>query len=186
MPKEPISDVPRRRLHTDTLLARVPRDIAAISVKLQPMLTRQRRDELLVRLRLRPAQLVIKMNNRRDNPQLAPQLEQQPQQCNRIIPPETAAPTRSPAFSSSCRRTWFSTLSANGCTRTWYNLLRAVPCGGNGVESGQSHIGRFTCYAPCGFGRSRCRVASHSATIHAAPTAVRLYALAPQAQCACG
>jgi hypothetical protein len=62
------------------------RHIVAINKKLQIMLASQFRDELLVRVRFLPAQLVIEMNNRKDNPQLAPQLQQQPQKRNRINP----------------------------------------------------------------------------------------------------
>src|ERR1035437_6027604 len=36
------------------------------------------------------------------------------------MPAETATPRRSPALSSSCRRTWESTRSASKCTETWY------------------------------------------------------------------
>jgi hypothetical protein len=50
------------------------------------MRARQIRDEQLIRVRLRPAQLVIEMNNRKDNPQLAPQLQQQPQERDGINP----------------------------------------------------------------------------------------------------
>jgi hypothetical protein len=50
------------------------------------MLASQRLDKLLIRIRLRPAQPVIEMNHRNHNPNLAPQLEQQPQKRNRINP----------------------------------------------------------------------------------------------------
>src|SRR5436309_760286 len=36
------------------------------------------------------------------------------------MPPETATPTRSPAFSNSNRRTWERTRSGSECTETWY------------------------------------------------------------------
>ena len=50
-------------------------------------LASQARNEFLISVRLRPAQLVIEMNDRKDNPQLASQLQQQPQERNRINPP---------------------------------------------------------------------------------------------------
>ena len=63
------------------------RHILAIDIKLQIELARQLRHKFLIRVRLRPAQPVIEMNNRKDNPQLPPQLQQHPQQRNRINPP---------------------------------------------------------------------------------------------------
>jgi hypothetical protein len=86
MPEEPIPQLPRRRFHADVLFRRVPRHIIAIAMKLEIMLARQRRHEFLIRLRLRPAQFVIEVNNRKDNSQLAPQLQQHSQQRNRIYP----------------------------------------------------------------------------------------------------
>jgi hypothetical protein len=68
------------------LVRRELRHIVTVAEKLQVMLPRQIRDELLVPIRLRPAQFVIEMNDRKDNSQLAPQLQQQPQQRNRINP----------------------------------------------------------------------------------------------------
>ena len=56
-------------------------------MKLQIIFASQPRDEFLVAIRLRTPQLVIEMNNRKDNPQLAPQLQQQSQKRNRINPP---------------------------------------------------------------------------------------------------
>ena len=50
------------------------------------MRARQVRDKLLIRIRLRPAQLVIEMNDRKDEPQLPTQLQQKAQQGNRINP----------------------------------------------------------------------------------------------------
>ena len=41
------------------------------------------------------------------------------------MPPETVTPTRSPAFSRSCRRMWESTRSASGCTAVWYRRTAA-------------------------------------------------------------
>ena len=62
----------------------MPSHILAVDVEFQIKLSRQARNEFLIRVRLRPAQLVIEMNYGEDNPQLAPQLQQQPQQRNRI------------------------------------------------------------------------------------------------------
>jgi hypothetical protein len=50
------------------------------------MLPSQPSNKLLIRLRLRPAQLVVEVNNRKDNAHLMPQLNQQPEQRNRINP----------------------------------------------------------------------------------------------------
>jgi hypothetical protein len=50
------------------------------------MLASQLRDKLQIRIRLSPAQPVIEMNHRNHNPDLAPQLQQQPQQRHRINP----------------------------------------------------------------------------------------------------
>ena len=60
--------------------------IITIAMKLKVMRSSEFRDESLVVIRLCPTQLVIEMNNRKDNPQLAPQLQQQPQKRNRINP----------------------------------------------------------------------------------------------------
>src|ERR1700722_13718793 len=70
--KEPIPQLPRRRLNAEMRFRRKPRRIIPIAKKLQPKLTRQSRNKILIRIRLRPAQLVIEVNNRKDNPQLAP------------------------------------------------------------------------------------------------------------------
>jgi hypothetical protein len=61
-------------------------------MKLQPMLTSQSRNKLLIRLRLRPAQPVIEMNDGEDNAELLPQLDQQPQQRYRIDPARNRNP----------------------------------------------------------------------------------------------
>ena len=82
--KEPIPQLARRRLDADTLRHRVPGHIIRVAIKLQIMFARQTPDELLVRVRFRPAQFVIEVNNRKDNPQLAAQLQQQPKQGDRI------------------------------------------------------------------------------------------------------
>jgi hypothetical protein len=86
MPKEPIPQLPRRRFYADAFLACMLRHIVAISKKLQIMLACQTGHESLIPVRLRPAQLVIEMNNGKDNPQFASQLQQKPQQRHRINP----------------------------------------------------------------------------------------------------
>jgi len=55
-------------------------------MKFEVMLARQLRDEMLVCIRLLPAQLVIEMNDSQHNPQLAAQFQQKPQQRHRINP----------------------------------------------------------------------------------------------------
>jgi len=82
--KEPIPQLARRGFDADTLRRRVPGHIIRVAIKLQTMCARQSGHELLVRVRFRPAQFVIEVNNRKDNPQLAAQLQQQPQQGDRI------------------------------------------------------------------------------------------------------
>ena len=52
------------------------RHIVAVRQKLQIVLPRQTADELLIRVRLFPAQLVIEMNDGRNNSQLTTQLQQ--------------------------------------------------------------------------------------------------------------
>ncbi len=64
----------------------MPRHIVGVNVKLEIVSASQSRDERLIRIRLRPAQFVIEMNNRKDNAQLAPQLQQQAQERHRINP----------------------------------------------------------------------------------------------------
>ena len=66
------------------LLLRMPGYVVAVGNELQITLPSQVRNEFLVRVRLSPAELVIEMNNRRDDPQFAAQLQQQPQQRDRI------------------------------------------------------------------------------------------------------
>jgi hypothetical protein len=79
------------------LFSSPPTNIAASSMKLQPMLPSQPSNKLLIRVRLRPAQLVVEMNNRKDNAQLMPQFNQQPQQRNRINPPRNRNPNPVPS-----------------------------------------------------------------------------------------
>ncbi len=65
-------------------------------MKLQPMLPSQSSHKLPVRIRLRPAQPVIEMNNREDETKLMPQPNQQSKQCNRINPPRNRNPNPVP------------------------------------------------------------------------------------------
>ena len=62
------------------------RHIVAIDMEFQTMLASQIRDEFLIAVRFRPAQLVIEMNNRHNNAEFAPQLQQHPQERNGINP----------------------------------------------------------------------------------------------------
>jgi hypothetical protein len=62
------------------------RHIVAVGQKLQIMPARQTADELIVCVRLFPAQLVIEMNDEKNNAQLTAQLQQQPQKRDRVNP----------------------------------------------------------------------------------------------------
>src|SRR5437899_10596276 len=75
-PEEPIPRLPRRCLPTDAFSICMFRHIVAVRQKLQVVLPRQTADELLIRVRLLPAQLVIEMNDGRNNSQLTTQLQQ--------------------------------------------------------------------------------------------------------------
>jgi len=86
IPKEPIPQLTRRRFHTDAFLRRALGNVIAVNMKLQIMLTRQACDELLIRIRLRRAQFVIEMNDRDNHAELRAQLQQEPQERNRIDP----------------------------------------------------------------------------------------------------
>jgi len=55
-------------------------------MKLQSMLTRQIRNKLLVRIGLRPAQLVVEMNYGEDDAEFVAQVQQQAQERDRINP----------------------------------------------------------------------------------------------------
>ena len=55
-------------------------------MKLQIEIARQLCHEFLISVGFRPAQLVIEMNNRKDNPQLAAQFQQNAQQRHGINP----------------------------------------------------------------------------------------------------
>jgi hypothetical protein len=62
------------------------RHIVAVGQKLQIVLPRQIGDEFLISIRLLPAQLVIEMNDGKNNPESAAQFQQQPQESNRVDP----------------------------------------------------------------------------------------------------
>ena len=80
--EETVPQLPCRSLHADAFPSRMLGDIVAVGQKLQIVLTRQVSDELLIRIRLLATQLVIEMNDRKNNPQLTAQLQQQSQKRN--------------------------------------------------------------------------------------------------------
>src|ERR1039458_7927646 len=92
--KESIPQLTRSSLHPRVFLGS---PLAALGVKLQPVLTRQVRDKLLIRVRLRPAQLVVEMNNGEDNAKFLMQLNQHPKQRNRINPTRNRDPNPVPS-----------------------------------------------------------------------------------------
>ena len=98
MTKESIPQLPCRRFHADTFFRRLLRHVFAVDVKFQTMLARQARDEFLIRIRFRSAQLVIEMNDRKDDAQfMLATPAANADSATESIPPETATPTRSPA-----------------------------------------------------------------------------------------
>jgi len=58
------------------------RHVFAINVEFQIVCASQLRDESLIGIRIRPAQLVIEMNDGENNPEFSPQLDQQPEERN--------------------------------------------------------------------------------------------------------
>jgi hypothetical protein len=86
MPKESIPQLPGCSLQADSFFGRMLGHIFAIAQKFQIVLMCQIGYECLISLRLRPAQLVIEMYDRKNDPQLAAQLQQQSQERNRIDP----------------------------------------------------------------------------------------------------
>lgn len=76
----------RSRLHSRMFLGSELRRIPATGIKLQPTLPSQSRNKLLILIRLRPAQPVIEVNNGENDTKYLTQLDQQPQQRNRINP----------------------------------------------------------------------------------------------------
>lgn len=84
MSKEPVPHLPRRSLHADMFLCREMRNVVAVTEKLQIVPARQIRDKFQIPIRFRPAQLVIEVNDRKNDPQFTAQFKQQPQQRNGI------------------------------------------------------------------------------------------------------
>jgi hypothetical protein len=82
--KESIPEFARSGLDADLLLRSMLAHIASIGIELQTMFARKSGNELLIRIRLGPAQLVIEMNDREDNPHLIAQLEEKAQQGDRV------------------------------------------------------------------------------------------------------
>jgi hypothetical protein len=79
MSKESIPQLPRRRFHADAFLRGALSHIIAVDVKLQTIFASQIRDEFLIDIRLRSPQLVVEMNNGKDDAEFVLQLQQQPQ-----------------------------------------------------------------------------------------------------------
>jgi hypothetical protein len=69
------------------------RHISAFNEELQAVLLSQFGHELLIRVGLGGAQLVVEMNNGEDNAQIGTQLQQQAQQRHRIHPARNRNPT---------------------------------------------------------------------------------------------
>ena len=84
LPEKFIAQFPRRGLYTHVLSGGVCGNISAAGVKLELVLARQTGDKFLVRVRLRPTQLVVEVNYREDNPEFLVEFEQKAQQRNRI------------------------------------------------------------------------------------------------------
>src|ERR1022692_228544 len=82
--KKCIPQLTRGSFHTRALADSLLCHIAAIAKKLQPVRARQSRDKLLIRLRLRPAQLMVEMNDGENDAKLVTQLKQQTKQRNGI------------------------------------------------------------------------------------------------------
>jgi hypothetical protein len=68
------------------LLRRMLRNVIAVAVKLQVIPSSQLRDEFMIGVGFGPSKFVIEMNNGKDNAQLVPQLQHQPQERDRINP----------------------------------------------------------------------------------------------------
>ena len=82
--KESIPQLPRRSLHTDAFSAAYCAT-SSLSQKNSRSCSRARSaTNCSSAIRLLPAQLVIEMNDRKNNPELSPQLQQQPQKRDRI------------------------------------------------------------------------------------------------------
>jgi hypothetical protein len=76
----------------------MPRHVIAVAEEFQIVRPSQIRHKLLIRIRLRPAQLVVEMNDGENNPQLMTKFEQQTQQRNRIDPAGDSYPNPVPGM----------------------------------------------------------------------------------------
>src|SRR5258708_10671377 len=85
-PKESIPQFARGRFYPAVFLGGLLRHVAARTIKLQPMLTSQARDKLLILVRFCPSKLVVEMNNGNDDAKLTAQFEEQAKKRNRINP----------------------------------------------------------------------------------------------------
>src|ERR1700677_293732 len=74
------------------LLSSQLRRIAARSIKLQPKLSRKARNGFLIRVGLRPAQLMVEMNDRKDDAEFTSQLQQHPEHRHEIDPARNGNP----------------------------------------------------------------------------------------------
>src|SRR5690242_23144 len=86
MSEKTVSRLSRRCLDADPFLPRACRHVIAIHEELQIVLPRQTGNEFLIRIRLRTTQLVIEMNDGKNNPQFASQLQKQAQESDGINP----------------------------------------------------------------------------------------------------
>src|SRR2546422_9312530 len=75
LPEKFIAQFPRRGLYTHVLSGGVCGNISAAGVKPELVLARQAGDKFFVRVRLRPAQLVVEVNYREDNPEFLVEFE---------------------------------------------------------------------------------------------------------------
>src|SRR3984957_7714630 len=86
MTEKSVPQFPRSRFQANMFFPRTLRDVVRVRVEFQIVLASEIRDQLLIGVRFLPAQLVIEMNNRKKDAEFVPQLQQQPQQRNRINP----------------------------------------------------------------------------------------------------
>jgi hypothetical protein len=80
LPKILIAKLTGRGLQAEVLASGVSRDIVIADVQLQIMPVGQLGDELFVSVGFRSAQLVIEMDNRKDDTEFLPQLEHDSQE----------------------------------------------------------------------------------------------------------
>ena len=74
--KESVPQLPRGSFQARMLLSSKLRHVAALAVELQPVLTSQTRNKILIRIGLRPAQLVVEMNDGEDDAEFLTQSKQ--------------------------------------------------------------------------------------------------------------